>query len=319
MTKSFASPGRVTKGSPVQEVTITASIVSDLVRSQFPQWAHLPVSPVELDGWDNRTFRLGDTMSVRLPSDDVYVPQVQKEQRWLPILAPRLPLPIPVPLAAGQPGHGFPRPWSVYRWLPGEPAAVERPASLVKFASELADFLVALHHVDPADGPPPGRQNFWRGGPLVHYDAETREAIAVLEHEINMSGALGAWDAALASTWARPPVWLHGDVAPSNLLVNHGQLGAVLDFGSSAVGDPACDLAIAWTFFSGNARSAFRSHVRMDDETWIRGAGWALWKALVTITYGGERQPDDGARLARRFGWSWPPHQVINEILNEMP
>ena len=141
----------------MDKAAITPALVSRLVAEQFPHWAQLPVTPVELDGWDNTTFRLGDQLSVRLPSADGYVPQVEKEQRWLPLLAPQLPLPIPEPLARGSPSDVFPRPWSVYRWLEGEPATVERIADLRRFATDLADFLAALYRIEPTGGPAAGR------------------------------------------------------------------------------------------------------------------------------------------------------------------
>jgi aminoglycoside phosphotransferase (APT) family kinase protein len=173
-------------------IDINVSLVSRLVASQFPQWAGLPVKPVELDGWDNTTFRLGEDMSVRLPSAERYAAQVEKEHRWLPRLAPFLPLPIPVPLAKGVPGEGYPYPWSVYRWIEGEPAALGRIDDLVEFATELADFLTALYRIDPAGGPTPGRHNFFRGGPLTVYDADTRQALATLEGEVDTAAA-SAW------------------------------------------------------------------------------------------------------------------------------
>jgi aminoglycoside phosphotransferase (APT) family kinase protein len=224
---------------PMDKVDITPTLVTRLVAAQFPQWADLPVTPVEVNGWDNSTFRLGEDMSVRLPRGDPYALQVDKEQRWLPILAPQLPLPIPEPLATGAPGPGFPRPWSVYRWLKGDRATVERVGNLVAFAIELADFLAALHRIDPSGGPPAGVHNFFRGGPLTTYDAETRNAIAALRGQIDTRGADEVWRAALGAAWRGPPVWVHGDVAASNLLVDSGRLSAVIDFGGLGVGDAA--------------------------------------------------------------------------------
>ena len=143
---------------------ITPAVAARLVATQFPQWADLAVVPVALDGWDNTTFRLGEDLSVRLPSADAYVAQVKKEHRWLPILAPHLPLPIPEPVALGRAGGGFPRPWSIYRWIEGDHASVDRIANLTVFAADLAGFLAALYAIDPSDGPPPGTHNFlpWR-------------------------------------------------------------------------------------------------------------------------------------------------------------
>jgi aminoglycoside phosphotransferase (APT) family kinase protein len=301
----------------MDKADITPALVASLVAAQFPRWADLPVRPVELDGWDNTTYRLGEEMSVRLPSADRYTLQVGKEHRWLPILARRLPLPIPEPLAKGVPGYGFPRPWSVYRWLEGEPATVERIANLVEFAAELAGFLDALYRIDPSGGPPPGMHNFFRGGPLTTYDAETRNAIADLGDEIDTDGAREVWEAALGAAWHGPPVWVHGDVGASNLLVDKGRLSAVIDFGGLAVGDPACDLTIAWTFFSGQSREAFRARLPVDGATWARGRGWALWKALITLAPALKKGRDEADVAGLRMGWRHGARQVIEEVLAE--
>jgi aminoglycoside phosphotransferase (APT) family kinase protein len=299
----------------MNKADITPALVSRLLAAQFPQWAHLPVTPVELDGWDNTTFRLGDELSVRLPSADVYIAQVEKEQRWLPLLAPQLPLPIPEPLAKGTPGRGFPRPWSVYRWLPGEPATIDRVPDLGRLATDLADFLAALYAIDPTEGPVAGEHSFFRGGPLTTYERDTREAIAALDGEIDTDAATEVWEAALAAPWHGPPVWVHGDMTASNLLVVDGRLSAVIDFGCSAIGDPACDVAIAWTFFHGDSRDAFRSRLPVDDATWARGRGWALWKALITLVQA--RSADAGAEevAGRRFGWRLTARHVVEEII----
>jgi aminoglycoside phosphotransferase (APT) family kinase protein len=259
------------------------SLVQRLLGDQFPQWAHLPLRPVEPGGWDNTTFRLGDDMLVRLPSAGHYAAQVDKEHRWLPVLAEHLPLPIPEPLAKGAPGSGYPWHWSVYGWLKGDVATTARVPNAERFAGELAGFLAALQRIDPEGGPPPGEHSFFRGGPLVTYDAETRKAIASLGDEARGDAAIAVWESALDATFDGGPVWVHGDVGAENLLVADGRLSAVIDFGCCAVGDPACDLAIAWTFFSGAARDAFRERLRLDDATWARGRGWALWKALITL------------------------------------
>jgi aminoglycoside phosphotransferase (APT) family kinase protein len=298
----------------MREAAITSALVSELVAMQFPHWAHLPVAAVDFGGHDNVTFRLGGDLSVRLPSADAYSPQVGKEQRWLPILAPHLPVPIPEPVALGSPALGFPRPWSIYRWRPGELATAERVHNPSSFATELAGFLTALQAIDPTRGPIAGAHSFFRGGPLALLDADTRRAIAVLAGELNADAATAAWEAALATVWERPPVWVHGDMTASNLLVTDGRLSAVLDFGCSAVGDPACDLAIAWTFFRGDGRQAFRHALSVDDGTWARGRGWALWKALITyakvVESGGETKD-----AASRFGWRMSSRAVLDEVL----
>jgi aminoglycoside phosphotransferase (APT) family kinase protein len=279
--------------------TIDASLARRLIDRQFPQWSHLPIDAVEFDGWDNRSFRLGSELTVRLPSGPWYAQQVEKEQRWLPVLAPQLPLPIPRPVAKGEPDAGFPYPWSVYRWLDGEPASKARIDDLPGFASALAGFLNTLRGVDAAGGPAPGEHNFFRGGPLSTYEEETRQAIATLGDEVPADAVRRVWEDAMSSSWDRAPVWLHGDVATGNLLVRDGRLAAVLDFGSSGVGDPACDAVIAWTFLSGAARARFRAEFGLDAATWSRGRGWALWKALISLVGQLERNAPDAA-LARR-------------------
>ena len=262
---------------------IDAELVGRLVAAQFPEWAGLPVRPVEVDGWDNRTYRLGTELSVRLPSHASYAAGVRKEQRWLPVLGRHLPLPVPTPVGCGRPGPDFPHPWTVNRWLPGETAAAGRIESWEEFAADLAGFLVALRGVDAHGGPPAGAHSFHRGGDLGVYDAETRACLADLRDTVPVGRLAAVWDAARASGWDAAPVWVHGDVAVGNLLVRRGRLAAVLDFGSSAVGDPACDLVIAWTFLPDAAREVFREAVALDDATWARARGWALWKALLGL------------------------------------
>jgi aminoglycoside phosphotransferase (APT) family kinase protein len=285
--------------SGVDRTSIDASLARRLVDSQFPQWSDLPIAEVEVDGWDNRTFRLGSELTVRLPSGDWYAQQVAKEQRWLPVLAPRLPLPIPAPVARGEPDSGFPYPWSVYRWLEGELASKARIADLTGFATTLAGFLSALGRIDATGGPEPGQHNFFRGGPLSTYADETHEAIDALGAEVPRDRVERVWEDAMATSWDRDPVWFHGDVATGNLLVRDERLAAVLDFGTSGVGDPACDVVIAWTFLSGQSRDRFRAALDVDAATWSRGRGWGLWKALISLVGHLENDSPDAA-LARR-------------------
>ncbi|MBA8902507.1 aminoglycoside phosphotransferase family protein [Phyllobacterium sp. P30BS-XVII] len=263
--------------APVIDITL----VRRLVATQFPQWAALPVKPVEHGGWDNRTFHLGEGMTVRLPSSRDYAEQVHKEQFWLPKLAAHLPLPIPAPVAMGIPDENYPWHWSIYRWLEGEVAKPERIGDLKQFALDLAAFLAALQRADATHGPAPAAHNFYRGGPLTIYDGQTRQAIVALRGKIDTETATAVWDAALDATWHGSPVWLHGDISFGNLLVRNGALSAVIDFGTSGVGDPSCDLAIAWTLFHGESRGAFRAALPLDEATWARGRGWTLWKALI--------------------------------------
>ena len=258
---------------------VDAGLVRRLVSEQFPQWAHLPVEPVVPGGHDNRTFRLGEELSVRLPSAEAYALQVAKEQRWLPQLAPHLPLAIPAPVAHGAPGEGFPHEWSVYRWLDGEPASAATVRDPVALAVELAGFLRALASVPADGGPAPGPHNWHRGGPVAFYEREALDALDSLADRVPRDAALRVWERAVASSFDGEPVWFHGDVAEGNLLLRDGKLAAVIDFGTSGVGDPACDVVIAWTLLRGRARDAFREALGADDGVWARGAGWVLWKA----------------------------------------
>jgi len=276
--------------------------VSALIEMQFPQWAGLPVTAVDADGWDNATFRLGDEMSVRLPSAEEYVPAVEKEQRWLPVLAGQLPLPIPEPLAVGVPGCGFPWPWSVYRWIDGALVTEQTVRDLPQFAADLADFLAALYRIDPAGGPPPGPHNFFRGGPLAVYDGETREALDALKGHIDTVLAAEVWQAALEAAWQGPPVWFHGDVQPDNLLAKDGRLSAVIDFGTCGVGDPACDTTIAWTFLRGQSSRVLKERLPVDRASWARGRGWAIWKAMKVLVGALDDDPQDAAFTARVIG-----------------
>lgn len=270
-------------GPVPRRLSVDAATVSALVADQLPQWAHLPVAPVRTPGWDNLTFHLGDELLVRLPSAAEYALAVPKEHRWLPALAPHLPVQVPTPLALGRPGHGYPFAWSVYAWLPGAPA---RPATLADpagLAADLASFVQALRRVDPSDGPRPGVHNWFRGATLRTYDATARAAVADLGGLLDPRPVLAAWDHALAARWDGVDVWFHGDLAAGNLLLDDaGRLSAVVDFGTCGVGDPACDLAVGWALLDPSGRALLRERLGVDAGEWARGRGWALWKALRT-------------------------------------
>ncbi|WP_283750386.1 aminoglycoside phosphotransferase family protein [Bacillus cereus] len=261
---------------------INVSLVEKLIQEQLPEWAHLEVKPVKLSGHDNRTFHLGDQMSVRLPSAAAYAPQVEKENKWLPILSKELSLPISAPIAKGNPSEEYPWSWSINKWIEGETVTKENVRDLKGFATDLGSFLVELQSIDTSNGPVAGAHNFYRGGLISVYDEEARVAIVNNKDVFDETLLKHLWDLALRSTWNRKPVWVHGDVAPGNLLVKDGKLCAVIDFGILGVGDPACDAAMAWTFFDKNSRKILKKVLRMDEETWNRARGWALWKALIT-------------------------------------
>lgn len=261
----------------------SAELVQREVARQFPQWSGLPVRPVERQGHDNRTFRIGDGLSARVPSHPAYVEHADYEFECLPYIARGLSLPIPEPVARAEAGPEIEWPWLVLRWIPGETGSLAGLADPLAFARDLAGFLAELHAINAGGGPAPGQHNFFRGGPLATYDADTRARIRAFGHELGEERLTAVWERALASRWERDPVWVHGDLAIDNTLLNRGQLCAVIDFGLCAAGDPACDLVGAWTMFAGEARRAFIETLALDDATWARARGWALWKALFRV------------------------------------
>ena len=268
------------------EVDTDVSLVGRLLAEQFPEWADLALEPVRPFGTDNALYRLGDDMVVRLPRRERTSTTLEKERQWLPRLAPLLPLAVPVPVAEGMPGEGYPFAWSVYTWLKGDNATMERITNLGQSATDLAEFVAALQRIDPTGGPSPGEHNFFRGVPLAKRDAATRAAIASLDGEIDVDAVTAAWEEALrAPEWQRPSVWIHGDLDSRNLLVEEGRLSAVIDWGGLGVGDPACDVMVAWKVLSAETRDIFRTALSVDEATWARGRGWALSQALIALPY----------------------------------
>ena len=267
------------------EVDTDFSLVRRLLVEQFPHWADLPITRIPSAGTDNAIYRLGSDMAVRLPRIDWAVGQVAKEHEWMPRLAPLLPLDIPKPLAMGEPGEGYPWCWSIYRWLSGENARLDEIEDPCDAATALAGFIVALQKIDTTGGPFAVDHNV-RGCSLALRDEGTRQSIAAMHGMIDTNVALVVWETALqAAEWDRAPVWFHGDLLPGNLLFRQGRLSAVIDFGGLAVGDPACDLMIAWGLFTGESRDVFRSTLAVDDATWTRGRGHALSQAMIFIPY----------------------------------
>lgn len=267
------------------EIGTDIDLVHRLLVAQHPRWADLPIEPVASTGTDNALYRLGDDKVVRLPRRPSSTRPVDKEHRWLPVLAPHLPLAMPVPLARGEPIEGYPWPWSVYPWFEGEDATTAR-FDRRQAARDLARFIAALQSIDPTGGPEPSIANFGRGVPLAARDDYTRQAVSASRDLIDTDAVTAAWEEALrVPTWDRPPVWVHGDIAAGNLLVRDGRLRAVIDWGAVGVGDPACDLIVAWELFDVASREVLRTELRVDDATWARGRGWALSTAIVALPY----------------------------------
>jgi aminoglycoside phosphotransferase (APT) family kinase protein len=264
------------------ELHTDASLVRRLLRGQFPEWAELPIERVPSAGTDNALYRLGEDLVVRMPRIHWAVGGVEKDTRWLPLLAPLLPVEIAVPLAKGAPAEGYPWEWGVYPWLEGENPAVGKP-----LVHDVARFVKALQAVDLPDGPAA-----FRGQPLTLQDEGARAALAELEGVIDTEAATTAWEEALrAPGWDGPPVWIHGDLMPGNLLVRDGTLTGVIDWGGAGVGDPAVDSMVAWNLFDAEARAIFRAELGVDDATWTRARGWALSTGLIALPYYVETNP----------------------------
>jgi|GEM_PF-126689 len=274
----------MTKMHP-NEFPIDEALVRKLIADQFPDMAHLPLKRVPSPGTDNALYRLGSDMVVRLPRIDWAVGNIDKEFKLLPKIAPFLPASVPTPLAKGRPTKDYPKPWSVYNWIEGSNPVVDHvPESLVP---DLVAFLQALHKIDLPGGPACNR-----GVPLQERDTETRNAIKQLEGIIDTEAVAGLWEKALqAPNRAKPPVWVHGDLSPGNLLIQNGRLAGVIDFGNLGIGDPACDLIIAWNLFPSHMRDSFRTGLEVDDATWERGRGIALSVALIQLPYYKDTNP----------------------------
>lgn len=271
---------------------IDEALAAGLLARQFPQWCHLALSSAPSAGTDNAIFRLGDRMAVRLPKIDWAADQPGREHTWLPLFAGRLPLAIPTPIALGAPDLGYPWQWSVCGWLEGDTAIPKRLLDPDDAATALGGFIAALRRIDSNGAPRAGPTNHYRGAPLAALDSRVREALAALDGRVDVGHATAAWDLALATPpWAEAPVWLHGDLHPQNLLAAEGRLSAVIDFGLMAAGDPATDLTAAWSMFGGTARNAFRAAAEVDDDTWSRGRGWALYTSLVILPYYWDTNP----------------------------
>lgn len=254
------------------EVETDAELVRRLLVSQHPQWADLHIERVASAGTDNAMYRLGDDLAVRLPRIHWSVDSVTKEQHWLPVLAPQLPLALPLPRATGDPERLFPYPWSIVRWLPGQVAELGSLEDPVQAALDLAAFVQALQAVDPAGGP-----KHHRGYPVRLQEQAVRDGIAGLRGELDGDAVAEAWSRVTsAPDYDGAPVWFHGDLAYLNLLAQDGKLSGVIDWGTCGVGDPAIETIIAWSLFPPDARNAYRDALEIDDDTWERGKGWVL-------------------------------------------
>src|SRR5580692_1187775 len=294
---------------PAADVEVSADLVRRLLADQHPDLARLPVEFLA-NGWDNELYRVGDGLVARLPRRALGAEIIKNEQRWLPVLAPGLPLPIPYPERTGGPAHGYPYPWSVVPYLPGVPAAQASSFDPAGAAAAVGGFLGALHVPAPADAP----ANPYRGVPLAQRGGSFAANLALITGQPGWDRAgrgavLRVWDAALAAPgYDGPPVWLHGDLHPANILVNDGQVSGVIDFGDITAGDPASDLSVAWMLLPRDRHAAFwsayqaadgsrgsrgsrdsrdsrDSRVQPGNALRARARGWALNLAMVFLAH----------------------------------
>lgn len=287
---------------------VDEDLVRRLIAGQFPRWADLSVTRLPSGGTVNVMYRLGDDMVVRLPMLAGGAEDVAMEREWLPRLARRLPTPVPEVLGAGEPAEGYPWSWSVLRWLAGENPEAGALCQPVALARDLAGFVAALRSLTL-----PGAPKAYRGGPPALLDAPTRAAIEQLrripEEGVDCDGVAAVWEEAVRAPEPEgPPVWLHADLTPGNLLVSGGRLSAVIDFGCMGVGDPACDLFPAWNLLPADARAVFRAELDVDDVTWRRGRGRTLSQALIALPYYRTTNPTMATNA----------RHVIREVLGEV-
>jgi aminoglycoside phosphotransferase (APT) family kinase protein len=259
------------------ELEIGEELVRGLVADQFSEWVELPLRRIEPSGTVNAIFRLGDELSLRLPRRDGPTEPGSRELEWLPKLARQVPVEVPLPVAQGRPGPGYPWFWEVHTWVEGETAPAEE-IDTIQAARDLAALVHALQQIDPSGAPPPGR-----GVALAERDSSFRYWLERFDGDRRV---VAEWERALAAPpWNGPPVWHHGDLDCRNWLVRDGRITGVIDWGSMGVGDPACDVMVAWKLHSHAARDAFREALPTDDATWERARGWAVSQAVAALSY----------------------------------
>lgn len=276
------------------EVPISLDLARALVVDQFPEWCDEPLELVTA-GSDSVLIRLGSDHALRLPRRVEAVPQIEKDVAWLPKLAPYLPLPIGGPVAVGEPTDAYPLPWAVYQWIEGASAVDAPPTDEMAAAEHLGAFVRALRTAPVTGGPLAGEQNWLRGVPLIERDAQVRESLAgiiALDEPFDVAVLTQLWaEACAVPLWNAEPAWLHGDLHNANILTNSGSLAGVIDFGALGMGDPAVDLMLGWTLLTPESRARFRECAEVDDDTWARGRGWALFQGAVIIPYYCETNP----------------------------
>ena len=284
---------------------IDVRLVKKLISDQIPDLKDLPIEPVRKQGWDNRTFRLGDELAVRLPSNASYAAAVPKETIALTALSGQLNVPVPEVVATGEPSEAYPLPWSVRRWIAGTTLEETEVTDRLSLARDLAAILVDLRSAPIKLDLIAGKHSFFRGCHPGVYGDEVVQSVDKLKDQLDARLCLDIWLNGTNSAWAGNPVWFHGDMAVGNILMTGEKVSALIDFGICGVGDPACDYVMAWTFFSADERLHFKEALGVDEDTWQRAKAWALWKALACLS--GISSPDTDGVQAR----------ALDEIMRE--
>ncbi len=285
------------------EIEINIALVKQLLTEQFPNLAERSITVLRSTGTVNAIYRLGDELYIRLPRLEEWAESIDNEWNWLPELAPHISLNIPRPLARGKPTNWYPCPWAIYHWIEGVPYQDDLISDERQVAYDLVNFILELRSVDMLGAPRGGRR------PLIELDAVTRSAIESSRGMIDTKAVSAAWALSLESPpWDGKPVWIHGDLLKSNLLVQGGRLCAIIDFGGVGIGDPAADVVPAWSVFNRVGRETFRQTLEVDEDTWSRARGYALHQALMIVPYYSKTNPEF-VTMAKR---------TVEEILTEL-
>ena len=266
------------------EIPTDDAFIRSLLRDQAPHWADLPLHRIASSGTDNAIYRLGDRLSLRIPRRPSAVALLAKELDWLPHMA-GLPLQVPTLRLRGRAERGTAVDFGILDWMEGQTATPQQIADSRSAALSLADFLTVLHRKETTGAPQAGAVNSRRGVTLDSLAAAMLPAIDMLADEIDTLHARNLWHRACAAPFRAAPVWLHGDLKADNLIARGGALCGVIDWGLSAVGDPAADYAAAWSWVDPSARAAFRDRLGLDDDDWLRAKGWALYGAVIALSY----------------------------------
>lgn len=286
------------------EIAVDATLVKELLITQFPQFKDMSIVPIKSIGTDNAIFKIGNNLCVRLPRKKDMFLTINGYIQWVNPIVQQLPLKISTLMLPGKPQGKYPYNWGIYTWLDGENIYDKPLTDYNRAAIDLASFIKALHSIDTIGAP-----RSWRGESLINRDPEVRKAIHALKDEINVQAITNLWNTCISvSEWDKDPVWIHADLLPTNILGQNDKLSGIIDFDGFGVGDPAVDLLPAWCIFTAESRAIFRKQLCVDDATWMRGCGWALSIAIIIIPYYKHTNPILVAIA----------HKIIQELLSEI-